>query len=525
MINIGIIVKIFKDKAIVMTSDYHFHAVKRKEKMQLGQQIYFTQDDLIHHRSKLIKIGALVASTAALFILLFALFSSFPGQSDIYAYVDVDINPSIEFSIDKNSKIIDVSSFNPDGLKLVESLEFKNMQMKDALSGIVEKSREYGYIHSKDKNFILISASLNEKNHEYKEDKDQAEKKLDVLLASFNDMLAHTDKESMDAKILKVSPENRKAALQNNLTMGRYYVFVKAKSSGFDISIEDMKTVPLGGIWAKLGYGTPKKENPIPSSPNPSPIFAQGADATATPGILHSEGQASSNPSKIDSLTPTEEINLINGTPPFSAILFLTPVPGNHDSTPGVNATPLLDHNRITPGNIPAMNQAGFGTVNPSPVNSIPPKQESLFTPLPDNSKVGFTPTAEIPFTPTPTVTPFIFIPQHSDSPVTSFEPTHFIPRPCTPAPTHTPGGWHPSRIPRPTHFPPTPNVIPTRPPVDWEIPYFTAPPFMPSRPPGTWHTPLPKPDHIIRTPLPTIRIPSWDSKQWSIPTPPWNRR
>jgi len=80
-----------------------------------------------------------------------------------YAYVSVDVNPSVEFTINSKHKVIVTSAINQDASEVLDGLELKEKDLKSALVMVLEKAESLGYI-SDDKNYVLVSMALNDKN-------------------------------------------------------------------------------------------------------------------------------------------------------------------------------------------------------------------------------------------------------------------------------------------------------------------------------------------------------------------------
>ncbi len=53
------------------------------------------------------------------------------------AYIDVDVNPSIELSVNRLDRVLGVETLNDDGELLLESVDLRHLQAEDALSRLV----------------------------------------------------------------------------------------------------------------------------------------------------------------------------------------------------------------------------------------------------------------------------------------------------------------------------------------------------------------------------------------------------
>jgi len=70
-----------------------------------------------------------------------------PGRPDgIYAYIDVDINPSLNFLIDREGKVKALNPLNDDAQEIIRGVEFEDMFFSEALTQIIKISKAKGII-------------------------------------------------------------------------------------------------------------------------------------------------------------------------------------------------------------------------------------------------------------------------------------------------------------------------------------------------------------------------------------------
>lgn len=141
MIYKGIVMSITPTYVAILTNDQMFLKIKKRDGLEVGQTILCLEEDLIVQERKVLsfkpKIHLLAVSVLAACLALF-----FIPKTETYAVLSVDINPSFEFKLDKNQKIIEVETFNQDA---------KNLSLDD-LVGI---PLEEGLVSLKD---LLIEA-------------------------------------------------------------------------------------------------------------------------------------------------------------------------------------------------------------------------------------------------------------------------------------------------------------------------------------------------------------------------------
>ena len=252
----GSILEINKKHAIVMTDSCDFVTIHRQPQMFVGQQVKFRKSDIAGTNKNYIKYATLAAS-----VFIIALFSVFYFQifmpSTVFAYVDVDINPSVEFSIDKNAQVLDLVPLNTDAQSLLKDLELVDLPLKEAITEVVKASKQQGFISTSKQNTVLISASINhEKNHNTN---DTDEKAFDKIISDISRVTFNVGTENIDPEILKVTPENRESAIKNNLSMGRYALYSKIKADDNNITVEIAKTEHISDMLDKAKIKGSKK--------------------------------------------------------------------------------------------------------------------------------------------------------------------------------------------------------------------------------------------------------------------------
>lgn len=86
-----------------------------------------------------------VSATAAAFLSLAG--AGVWAYAAPYSYVSLDVNPSIEYTLNRFDRVIDVEAVNDDGQAILENAgEFKNLTIEDAITKTVDELVEEGYL-------------------------------------------------------------------------------------------------------------------------------------------------------------------------------------------------------------------------------------------------------------------------------------------------------------------------------------------------------------------------------------------
>jgi len=155
----GLVMKIEKNNAFIMTSSGEFFKVKILSKSpEIGEE----------YTGKLKKergfIKILITAACLLFMAL-----SGGGVYDYYtptSSVVININPSIKLEANRWVKIIKCSALNNDGETVLKSISIKNKSLNQGLNLIIQQSEKDDFINEKYiKDAKVISVKLSTKNN------------------------------------------------------------------------------------------------------------------------------------------------------------------------------------------------------------------------------------------------------------------------------------------------------------------------------------------------------------------------
>ncbi|MDP4177302.1 MAG: anti-sigma factor domain-containing protein [Bacillota bacterium] len=230
MDNFGYVYKIYGNKAVILTSSKGFIKIKKSTELKLGYKVYFEEKDIIKPNKRIYYF----TSVAATFFIVFMSIRFLMGIGSVYGYVDVDINPSIDFAVNKEYVVVKAAPLNSDAQKILKSYNFKGKHLDDAITVLLTKSEEYGYIKTSDNN-VIVSMSLDRNSK--KNDSSADENKLKVFV---NDIKA-LNKGNITKQVLLVNYDERIEAKKYNLSMGKYFMYLKAKEKNSNITIDEVK--------------------------------------------------------------------------------------------------------------------------------------------------------------------------------------------------------------------------------------------------------------------------------------------
>ncbi|MCX7747548.1 MAG: anti-sigma factor domain-containing protein [Clostridia bacterium] len=254
MNNIGTILELEGRRAFIMTKDSRFYIIKRCPGMYIGQQIMFSIEDICKEENNQKRYWGVAAGIAALLVLVFSFFYIRAVTRDqVYAYVDVDINPSIELALNREEVVIEARAMNSDGIDLLKNLNFKGLHLSKALESVLSESHEMGFISSERRNTVLISALVCESGKDKANEEKVFLNKLKVIESGFDKRY-----DEIDRQVVLVSSDSREMAVKNKISMGRYFIYETAKDKGINITIAEAKKIGLVEAFGILGIDQSK---------------------------------------------------------------------------------------------------------------------------------------------------------------------------------------------------------------------------------------------------------------------------
>lgn len=204
----GIVMERHRTYSIVMTSDGGFHKVKPVKDAGIGTEVSY--EVLVSKKKNIVYFQhhkpAKYIAIACVLILFVMPFYFLIGQSKTYAYVNLDINPSLEIELNKDLQVVSISPLNDDAETLVKQLShYKDKKIEQVIEQIMNKSDTLGLTKS-GKN-VLVGVS-------YVDNKDTAI--LDTVDAYFS-----THKTAWGIATFKVPKEIREHALEKDISMNK----------------------------------------------------------------------------------------------------------------------------------------------------------------------------------------------------------------------------------------------------------------------------------------------------------------
>ncbi|HDR6435486.1 TPA: anti-sigma factor domain-containing protein, partial [Bacillus thuringiensis] len=159
MMNKGIVMDIKKHSVVVLTPNGEFITCKRRgDSCIIGEEISFDEQEQKASHFSIPSFLKPASILVACFLFAVLFFYNQPEEK-VFAYVSVDINPSLEVSVTKDFRVIDLQACNDDGRRILKELkQWKNKQLQEVIRTIIKQSQEDKYL-TNDKQVMLTAVA------------------------------------------------------------------------------------------------------------------------------------------------------------------------------------------------------------------------------------------------------------------------------------------------------------------------------------------------------------------------------
>ncbi len=241
----GIVMEKHQRYAIVMTQDGAFQKAKPIPHSMPGDEVEFEpfeekQWSFAVFPKSLKPSYRMIAMVTALLIAILPLYSWFDSNR-AYAYVNIDMNPSIEIKVNNKMKVVEMIPLNDDASLLVEKItDWKNKSVDKVTVTVIEKGEEIGLIN--DKESVMVGVS-------YKKQMEKNKRITEMI-----DQYLQTNPLNLTVATFEVPKELRKQAQKEKKSMNELFAkqYSKDKNTlktstnekkGNDINEEEEKAI------------------------------------------------------------------------------------------------------------------------------------------------------------------------------------------------------------------------------------------------------------------------------------------
>jgi len=295
MITMGTVMEIDRSRALVFTMDGSVTYIKPRLGLFVGQQISFAKKETLAGKRRLLAVlpyAAVAAAVLAVAIVAAGFLGGFgllPAHSQpCAAFIALDINPSIQFKIDGEGKVLSVEAINADGKTLLSDLKLVGKPVQAAVSEAIARAKALGFIEDS-KNVVLVAGTLNAANGDVSGQRSQYKDKLQAILGGMEG--------GGDADVLALyieDPSVKAKADSNGLSIGRELLKEFAEQYNIALDDSDIRSGRISDLLDKLSSPnclpvvTPQPSEPPEDTVEPTdPGTAEPTDTPTAPPDTH----------------------------------------------------------------------------------------------------------------------------------------------------------------------------------------------------------------------------------------------
>ena len=222
----GIVIDVMNKDAVILSDDGLFKKIKNKN-YEIGQTLQLTENvESASNRPALRgwKAGPRLVNAAASIaaVMVMGTIGAFAYYTPT-DYVSLDVNPSIEYSVNMFERILDAKAVNEDGEEILADLNLKHKDVNEALRETLDQLKSEGYLEPDEDSGVVIATSNNELI--------EAEKLAKELKQNVRTYL--NTQEGVDAKVTvrAVSPAKVKEAESLGVSAGKLCMVEKLQAS------------------------------------------------------------------------------------------------------------------------------------------------------------------------------------------------------------------------------------------------------------------------------------------------------
>ncbi len=233
----GIIMELSAQTAYVFTNDCQLVEMPANRDMFVGQAIRMPEIEQKAPRRRWL-VSALAAACLVLLISTGILLSALVLPQASTAYLSLDVNPSIEFKLDAERKVVEATPLNSDAWTLLQKTSLIGLTYEDAIVEWIQQIREHFPKHYED---LLISAVLS------KRDKALADELMSLDGEAAAKRLAQL--QGLNVKVLfSTDAKIKEQADSNQLSIGRQLLLNMAREQDAGLDTEDIRDGVLSDL-------------------------------------------------------------------------------------------------------------------------------------------------------------------------------------------------------------------------------------------------------------------------------------
>ena len=210
-----------------------FDSIKACEKVKSSTR-QMIKREAEKRRRPVLFTGKVLAAFAALFVVL-GLGGLYGVSTYPVSYVSIDVNPSIELSLNCWNRVISATAYNDEGVRILNTVSVKGMPFESALETIVESETMAPYLEGDADMTVTIATGSQRREAQISESVTNYSSHHGYHISGYT-----------------ADPETVSDAHHNGMSIGRYDAYVKLYGYDDTVTVEDCRDMSVSEIHSLI---------------------------------------------------------------------------------------------------------------------------------------------------------------------------------------------------------------------------------------------------------------------------------
>lgn len=190
--------------------------------------------------------------------------------------IGIDVNPSVELSVNRKNKVLEAQALNGDAEKIMEGMDLKGVDLKVAVNAVIGSMATNGYFNELADNAILVTVS-----------NDSMKKAASLRTSVVSDIKTTLEEKKLKAVVYDQQAveedQVKQLAKEYGISYGKAYFLKELISQNSSLTMEDMKELApltmeeIAKVIAERSYAVGQKTGVTEETPEETQTEAETA--------------------------------------------------------------------------------------------------------------------------------------------------------------------------------------------------------------------------------------------------------
>lgn len=201
--------------------------------MEIAEQPWQDQAMFLRFQKRVRRFAAAAAACVCLMMIGGGTFYYHMENRRIESVIGIDVNPSVELSINRKGRVLEVHALNADAAEIIDGMDLKGVDLNVAVNAVVGAMVTHGYLDDLD-NAILVTVSNDSVR--------KARELRSSVVEDIEDALKENQVEAVvyDQQVIE-DEEIEEIAQQYNISYGKAYFLKELIDQNDTLTMEDME--------------------------------------------------------------------------------------------------------------------------------------------------------------------------------------------------------------------------------------------------------------------------------------------